>query len=1132
MSRLSRLSANATLQGILTCIEDGIHENAGFAYHGFGGLQQMLHRKNQRIKFYKLQGLNQAWKLLGKAAALSEQKQLLMAISSGETKQLDGHQHWLLSTEGVRGLLALVTAAAQGYYQPKSYLEEEDMKALLIWKLSGNRVAEINHCALGAPSVSYLRTQSTVPQIIPSHAQPELQQVKSNIEATITSILDEIHNIRRGRGDLEELFKQIDDGNVHYAGKARLLQLAPSAYSAKIIEFTLGNLFLSLETAREKQDMNMSRLLFKPNDPQDVKLAFDMLNNIWLLPQVPASNTSPGFCAAREALWMLGKLLYYMAFPYLCVNLLLSEQIEHFSAAAHLAIALYKLARKDFLPTNLYVDLVLMIKNVLFCVAKAKADDPNGEFWIILLGTDCLKELFGILCTMVGNDANLDILQLVLRLPNSKEIPNTVDHIKPASWQGNVKVKDASLQTSWNRGRQVIENECKTLKTILAELMDDEDINLLAPYGTLLVDIPLAPDNIDKSIDSFPNPSTNIPIDPNAVEACIEVEDALLTLGPQAIKPKVRMYGKEILKAQALLDFSKFQKQVGLTDCLCRVQDIERHIQSQAVSSNMPETCLETLPANEEDILILLDSMASLLSLDRQIWLCLGEVNSMKVDNRPVTRLSLGMLTEKTVTISYQILGLQPAMEDNDPEEIHDWRTYRRMDECSFIVPGCLVQPLNPLISKSHLPGQIPWFLFQSTVLVASAASLSEQLTASQLTSVPKIAASKEYPYCKASAAQCKMFLKKVKGAHTSLTINPESSRGCLLKIKYLYPVASIHFLEKHKNAMLSKYKHLWKLHFEVLEMRKIWTKRKSTTVKHTRKTSVPLIVSKDHCAQIPSNALIPDGGLISAIASLKDLEFKYETDDDTELIPEQLGRQASMNLIGAPSDTLVNIAEAPGNGSVVSSDTLGIIVNTQVEELQDQQGGAQGATTRESADDGCVALPLPHFNGFPSQHNMELEVEHSQVHPVSKGLDEGVGKRETSNAQIALTHCVGNSKEMNRLLAETDSETTDKEQISRMSGHDTTQMATCMIESPALETEQTTSTEEDVQIGLERCCAPTQKAVDALNGCLCGEVVNPLSDELAVQCLQGNWEGQRQCVPDYIPLLNHFASNVMANMP
>jgi hypothetical protein len=77
-------------------------------------------------------------------------------------------------------------------------------------------------------------------------------------------------------------------------------------------------------------------------------------------------------------------------FPYLCVDLSLSEQLEHLSAAAHLALALYRMAGKDFIPTNLYIDVMLMIKNAFFCIAKAKVDDPEGEFWIILLGTDRL----------------------------------------------------------------------------------------------------------------------------------------------------------------------------------------------------------------------------------------------------------------------------------------------------------------------------------------------------------------------------------------------------------------------------------------------------------------------------------------------------------------------------------------------------------------------------------------------------------------------------------------------------------------------------------------------------------------------------------------------------------------------
>ena len=68
-------------------------------------------------------------------------------------------------------------AAAEGYYNPKSFTEEEDMKALLLWKLGGNRVAEINHQASNAPNISYLRTHSTVPQIVPSHEHTTADQI-------------------------------------------------------------------------------------------------------------------------------------------------------------------------------------------------------------------------------------------------------------------------------------------------------------------------------------------------------------------------------------------------------------------------------------------------------------------------------------------------------------------------------------------------------------------------------------------------------------------------------------------------------------------------------------------------------------------------------------------------------------------------------------------------------------------------------------------------------------------------------------------------------------------------------------------------------------------------------------------
>lgn len=160
--------------------------------------------------------------------------------------------------------------------------------------------------------------------------------------------------------------------------------------------------------------------ILNPEDLQDVKLAFDLLRDIWCLP--PLSETpsvgeqpNPGYQKGREALRILGRLLYYIVYAYLCVDLSLSEQLEHLSAAAHLAFALYKLGGKSFLPTMLYVDIIIMIKNIFFCVAKAKVENPDSTFFIILLGTDRLEIHFGILRTVVGNDCNLDLLQIAER---------------------------------------------------------------------------------------------------------------------------------------------------------------------------------------------------------------------------------------------------------------------------------------------------------------------------------------------------------------------------------------------------------------------------------------------------------------------------------------------------------------------------------------------------------------------------------------------------------------------------------------------------------------------------------------------------------------------------------------------
>ncbi|KDR77538.1 hypothetical protein GALMADRAFT_1326277 [Galerina marginata CBS 339.88] len=941
-------------------MNDTIHQNAGFAYQGFGELQDTIRRKNQTIEFYRLRGLNQARKLLSKATALSDQKRLLMAIASGKVSRVDRLLSiGLQQKKGARGLLALYMAAAEGHYTPKSFTEEEDMKALLVWKLGGNRVAEINHRANKGQSITYLRSRSTVPPLIPSHEQPTVEEVRANVEATFGGVLDVIHGLNHSKfvhavlmfdelatekrirwdpktnyflglcrehahrtstefvneGDMEELFQKLDEGKVHYAKEAtvgalgvlckdnRIYPGRPVLVSgdckqesgeehAEVIKTVLrgvnglqdktklrvvtpasdgetrrGSSFIQLTfkswlsrsspiypllKSLDFLDMHVGeddltcdkdwkhvfkrwrnlllrrrgvvvnglhitpdiiqnhfkssglsadhiRSLFNPEDQQDVKMAFDMLKDIWSLPR-SSSNSHPGFLVAREALWTLGKLLYHMVFPYLCVDLSLSEQVEHLSAAAHLALILYRLAGKEFIPTNLYTDLMIMIKNAIFCVAKAKIDDPDGEFWLILLGTDRLEELFGILRTMVGNDANLDILQLVSRLAGttevsnilakypqwdrsprrlklpamsreSKEIPDSADHIKPASWRGNVNLKYISLQTSWNRGRRIVEQECDGLKHILDKLDKEDGINILSPFGTLLFTVPLADDDIDESLEVLtPSADRTTNIDTHEADMRVDVEDTLgaelassngemtqATTIEKAFNSKVLIRGQERSKARALKEFTKYRQHASSTDRLKRVQAVPRFVDTEKLLESSTNSTSASHLDDTEQLIIISDPVASLVRVENEFWLCLGEVNELRIDGQAVDHISLEMLAEEIVTVSYQMLGLRPATLADDPEGKNDWRTYPAQERL-FTVPGRLIQPINPTTSTTHL--RMPFYLLQSTFLVALTASLYQSLTVSDLKNVPKFAQTKEYPYREASGAMPVSFAR------------------------------------------------------------------------------------------------------------------------------------------------------------------------------------------------------------------------------------------------------------------------------------------------------------------------------------------------------------------------------------
>jgi hypothetical protein len=166
--------------------------------------------------------------------------------------------------------------------------------------------------------------------------------------------------------------------------------------------------------------------ILNPTDKQDVVLAYTLLRDLWSLPPANPDMSNQLYVEVCNTLRLYGQFSYHFIFPYICTELSLSNQLEHLSMAMHLALALYTHddAKSGFIPNALFVDIGIIIKNIFFCIAKAKMDHPLEPFFIMLLGTDCLKTLFRILRTMIGNDANLDILQLALHVTATTKVSN------------------------------------------------------------------------------------------------------------------------------------------------------------------------------------------------------------------------------------------------------------------------------------------------------------------------------------------------------------------------------------------------------------------------------------------------------------------------------------------------------------------------------------------------------------------------------------------------------------------------------------------------------------------------------------------------------------------------------------
>ena len=181
------------LERILRRLKTGVHENSRLAFHGIGGLINIVRGKTGEVRALRLRKLNDSRKLATKAVSIDLLKQWVMAVGSGRVERVDHLVHVNLAQNGsISKLLELYERAAKGVYKTQNYTEEDDLRAILLWRVGGARVAGIAQRAFNLPSLSTLRRRTLIKPLLVSAGPPKVSEVEQNIKNCFEPLSNEI----------------------------------------------------------------------------------------------------------------------------------------------------------------------------------------------------------------------------------------------------------------------------------------------------------------------------------------------------------------------------------------------------------------------------------------------------------------------------------------------------------------------------------------------------------------------------------------------------------------------------------------------------------------------------------------------------------------------------------------------------------------------------------------------------------------------------------------------------------------------------------------------------------------------------------------------------------------------------
>jgi hypothetical protein len=102
--------------------------------------------------------------------------------------------------------------------------------------------------------------------------------------------------------------------------------------------------------------------ILNPNNRQNVKLMYDLLSSIAVLPELKKTD-SPAFKNNCRVLRLLRAFYHHILEAYTNTKLSIHEQLTHISAAMHLMMVLYQKEAGHFVPSQTYFDFMMTGKD-------------------------------------------------------------------------------------------------------------------------------------------------------------------------------------------------------------------------------------------------------------------------------------------------------------------------------------------------------------------------------------------------------------------------------------------------------------------------------------------------------------------------------------------------------------------------------------------------------------------------------------------------------------------------------------------------------------------------------------------------------------------------------------------------